>query len=288
MSINSGDRPWPQTLAHKDLDWPTTDQRILVPFHEAVNLHETSLLGASIAFGTDGELYLLHAIDDEIDKTDVIRHDAEVKKVIKDQFSVPLSQAEEIRSPKLLESFIDTHSITTTVIDSAEQSFLSSGLAPHPVATECHSVVATRMDRFDAPASILVAVAAGPHSGLATRVAEAIAKAYDCWLELFHVIPDDAGDETKNDAEKLLEAYESRLDDAVDVDHLITSAPDPADAIIEHADYHDLTILGAPQKGTLRRFLFGSTPDTVKEDGVAGPVLTVHRNTTESIISRWL
>jgi nucleotide-binding universal stress UspA family protein len=287
MSVNPGDRPWPQVLGHEGVDWPTDEQRILVPFCDAVNERETSLLGAHVTFGVDGELYLLYAPDSEESVgTDELRNQAELKMELTDQFSIPVVQNEQPYSRGLLESFVESHSITTTVVDHAETCFFSRGRDEKTVAKGCHSVVGTRMDRFESPSSILVPVAKGPHSGLATRIAEAIARAADCWIELFHVVPEDATEREEADAGKLLDAYEYRLDDDVDVDHHVVRAPGPADEIIEHSSYHDMTILGAPEKGKLRRFLFGSTADQVKQDSESGPLLTAHRNTDESVLSR--
>ncbi|WP_232700706.1 universal stress protein [Halobacterium wangiae] len=289
MSINSDDRPWPQALGHEDLEWPSEDQRVLVPFREAVNQAETSMLGASIAFGSDGDLYLLHAVDPgETADSSAIRHDAELKMEIRDEFPVPVVQAEKPYSSRLLDSFVASRSITATVVDREETSFFSLGRDEKTVAKDCHTVVGTRMDRFDSPSSILVPVAKGPHSGLATRVAEAIARSYDCWVELFHVIAEDAPEREAADADRLLDAYEYRMADDVRVDHHVTRAPDPAEKIIEHSQYHDTTILGAPEKGKLRRFLFGYTTDEVKENPEAGPILTAHRNTNDSVLSRWI
>lgn len=288
MSINSDDRPWPQALGDDELDWPADEQRILVPFCDAVNRRETSRLGASITFGTDGELYLLHAADpDDIVDTDELRHEAALEMEIRDQFSVPVVQAQKAYSPELLDSFVESRSITATVIDREERCFFSRGRDEKTVAEGCHTVVGTRMDRFESPSSLLVPVAKGPHSGLATRIAEAIARAYDCWMELFHVLPEEATEHDEADADKLLDVYESRLDDDVEVDHHVIRAADPADEIIEHSGYHGMTILGAPEKGKLRRFLFGSTTDDVNQDVGSVPVLTAHRNTNESMISRW-
>lgn len=288
MSINPDDRPWPTTLAHEDLAWPSEEQRILVPFREAVNLNEAGLLGASVAFGTDGELYLLHVVDpDEVGDPDATRRQAELKMRVRDRFSVPVVQSERAASSGLLDSFVDSHSITATVVDRAERGILSRG-RDGGVAGDCHTVVGTRMDAFESPSSVLVPVARGPHSGLATRVAEAVARAYDCWLELFHVVPEGTTERGVSDARGLLDAYEHRLDDDVEVDQQVVEAPDPADAIIEHSGYHGLTVLGAPQKGSLRRFLFGSTTDQVTRNVDRGPVLTARRNTGESAISRWL
>ncbi|WP_232686215.1 universal stress protein [Halobacterium zhouii] len=287
MSINSGDRPWPQVVGHEDLDWPADDQRILVPFCDAVNERETSLLGANITFGVDGELYLLYAPDsDGATSSDELRDEAEQKMEIRDRFSIPVTQTQLSYSRGLLDSFVDSHSITTTVVDRDETRFFSRGRDETTVAKGCHTVVGTRMDRFESPSSILVPVARGPHSGLATRIAEAIARAADCWIELFHVVPEDATEREEVDARNLLDAYDYRLDDGVDVDHHVVRASDPANEIIDHSGYHDMTIVGAPEKGKLRRFLFGSTTDEVRQDSESGPVLTVHRKTDESVLSR--
>lgn len=286
MQVNSAEYPWPQTLDHEDVEWPSEDQRLLVPFREAVNVTETSLLGASIAFGTDGTLYLLHAVEpSDMTSTDIIRHNAGIKLTVKDQFDVPIVQQRADYSRDLVDSFVATHDITTVLIDNEENS--SRIGTDQTDGLDCHTVVGTGMDAFASPASILVPVARGPHSCLATRIAEAIAIAYDCRIELFHVIPEDASDELHRDATKLLETYSSRVEESVEVDHHVLREPDPADAIIEHADYHDLTVLGAPEKGKLRRFLFGSTADDVMNSSDTKPILTAHRQGTESMISRW-
>lgn len=289
MSINSDDRPWPQALGHEDLEWPAEEQRVLVPFREAVNEVETSLLGAGIAFGTDGDLYLLHAVDpDESLDASEIRRGAELKMDVQDEFGVPVVQAEKAYSSGLLDSFVDSRSITATVVDRAEEGLFSRGRDETTVAKGCHNIVGTRMDAFDSPASVLVPVAKGPHSGLATRVAEAIARAFDCWIELFHVVPEAATEREEADADRHLDACAYRLDDDVDVDYHVVRGSDPADEIIEHSQYHDVTVLGAPEKGKLRRFLFGYTTVDVKRDPETGPILTVHRNTDDSVLSRWL
>lgn len=289
MSINSEDRPWPQVLDHDGVDWPADEQRVLVPFCEAANRTETSRLGASITFGSDGELYILHATGSNgLADAAELRHEAELELAVREEFPVPVTQFEDEYSTDLLDSFVESHSITATVVDREEEGFFARGRDERTVASGCHTVVGTRMDAFESPSSILVPVAKGPHSGLATRIAEALARAADCWIELFHVVGEDATEREKADADALLDAYEHRLGDDLDVDHHVTEAAEPAGEIIEHAGYHDVTVLGAPEKGRLRRFLFGSTTDDVERDGESGPVLTVHRDTDESVLSRWL
>ncbi|MFB6121727.1 MAG: universal stress protein [Halobacteriaceae archaeon] len=285
MSINSGDRPWPQQVAHADSDWPSSDQRVLVPFHEGLNADETGLLAGSITFGADGDLYLLHTVDGDADHAEALHEQARLKRTVTAAFDVPTYDHLTERTRDAVASFVRDHGITTTVVDESEG--VLSGRRDR-VSAPCHTVVGTGMDTFESPASILVPVASGPHSGLAVQVAGAIARASDCWLELFHVLPEDASESRESDATGLLDCYEYHLDDDVAVDHLVQRGADPAAAIVEHAQYHDLTVLGAPEKGSLRRFLFGSTTDAVTADVDESPVLTVHRNTDESRLSRWV
>lgn len=127
----------------------------------------------------------------------------------------------------------------------------------------------------------------GPHSGLAVRIAESVAKADYCWIELFHVLPENATDEAETDAEELLGAYVQPLSDEVDVDCRIARADDLAQEIIENTNYHNLTVLGTPEKGKLRRFVFGSTTDTVTAKTRSDPVLVAHRDVRESLLARW-
>jgi len=288
MSVNSDGCPWPQPLDHKDMEWPSEAQRVLVPFREAANRTETSLLGGSIAFGTDGKLYLLHAVEaDATTDSDAIRKDAEAKLAVKQAFQIPVVQRREVFSPDLLGSFVETHEVTSVLVDAEERSFFAQGAADETDGLDCHTLVGTRMDRFESPETVLVPVDRGPHSGIATRVAEAVATAYDSRIELFHVIREDATAQQRDDATKLLDAYSYRIDDDVDVTYHAEHNTDPAEAIIGRSERHDLTIIGAPEKGKLRRFLFGSTADSVVENGGSKPMLVAHRNGTESLLSRW-
>ena len=288
MSVNSDGCPWPQPLDHKDMEWPSEEQRVLVPFREAANRTETSLLGGSIAFGTDGELYLLHAVEaDTTADPDTIRKDAEAKLAVKQAFQIPVVQRREAFSPNVLDSFVETHAITSVLVDAEEESFFHQGEADETAGLDCHTLVGTQMDRFESPETVLVPVDRGPHSGIATRVAEAVATAYDSRIELFHVIREDATAQQRNDATKLLDAYSYRIDDDIDVTYHVEHDAEPARAIIERSERHDLTVLGAPEKGKLRRFLFGSTADSVVENAGSKPILVAHRNGTESLLSQW-
>jgi nucleotide-binding universal stress UspA family protein len=144
---------------------------------------------------------------------------------------------------------------------------------------------ATRPDRVS---SILVAVGAGPHTGATVDVAREIADATGAWLELFHVVPSDealvdgdataaaAADANEYEAagDRLLSAARERLGDFDRVDRWLVEDRTAAGAIVEQSPYYDLVVVGAPTTGTVGRFVFGSTTDTVIDDAEV-PVVVV-------------
>ncbi|VTT87924.1 Anthranilate synthase [Halorubrum sp. DM2] len=166
-----------------------------------------------------------------------------------------------------------------------------------PAAADVSLNGADRAERPDRVSSVLVAVGPGPHSGATVDVAKAIAAATDAWLELFHVVPSDAaladadpGDDatgtvadapddaadTDYDAagERLLDAAESRLGGFDRADRWLVEDRTAAGAVVEQSPYYDLVVVGAPTTGTVGRFVFGSTTDTVVGDAEV-PVVVV-------------
>jgi len=164
-----------------------------------------------------------------------------------------------------------------------------------------------RAERPDRVSSVLVAVGPGPHSGATVDVARAIAEATDAWLELFHVVPTDAaladgpagseesaagadgsaaGDEGDSrpgtddhgdyaaSGERLLDAARDRLGEFDRADRWLVEGQSAAGAIVEQSPYYDLVVVGAPTTGTVGRFVFGSTTDTVVDDAEV-PVVVV-------------
>ncbi|WP_434522306.1 universal stress protein [Halorubrum sp. AS12] len=158
---------------------------------------------------------------------------------------------------------------------------------------------ADRAERPDRVSSVLVAVGPGPHSGATVDVAREIAAATDAWLELFHVVPSDAaladagpdedasgtaapadgpGDADGTDyvaaGERLLDAAEDRLGGFDRADRWLVEDRTAAGAVVEQSPYYDLVVVGAPTTGTVGRFVFGSTTDTVVGDAEV-PVVVV-------------
>lgn len=135
-------------------------------------------------------------------------------------------------------------------------------------------VMANGTGDLDSLASILVPVAGGPHTDLAVRTARALARYTDSWLELFHVVPEDADEEARERAEACLSGAAMGLEGFERSDTWCYEAADPAAAIAEQSRYYDAVVMGAPTKGRIRRLVFGSTVDAVDER-VEVPIVTV-------------
>jgi len=185
------------------------------------------------------------------------------------------------------------------------ESAVAEAVEAAPAAAEARLEGIDRAARPDRVSSVLVAVGPGPHSGATVDVAREIADATDAWLELFHVVPSDAaladepagaagttgsdgsdtgtaaapgrGDDADGYAaagERLLDAARDRLGGFDRVDRWLVEDRSAAGAIVEQSPYYDLVVVGAPTTGTVGRFVFGSTTDTVVDDAEV-PVVVV-------------
>lgn len=182
------------------------------------------------------------------------------------------------------------------------ESAVAEATASTPTAAAARVEGIDRVTRRDRISSILVAVGPGPHSAATVDVAREIAAATDAYLELFHVVPTDAAladsmadtdgsaiDGNATDAtgpapgdrddyaatgERLLDAARDRLGEFDRVDRWLVENWSAAGAIVEQSPYYDLVIVGAPTTGTVGRFVFGSTTDTVVDDAEV-PVVVV-------------
>jgi len=142
-------------------------------------------------------------------------------------------------------------------------------IAKSPIDT----VVANGSGDIEDLASILVPVAGGPHTELTVRVAKALAEHADAWVELFTVVPTDAGADRRSAGAEYLATARRDLGEFEEFDTWLYEAGDPAAAIAEQSAYYDAIVMGAPTKGRLKRVVFGSTPDSVTES-VDIPVIT--------------
>ena len=113
-------------------------------------------------------------------------------------------------------------------------------------------------------ASILLPIADGPHSGLATDVAGAIAQNVDAYVDILHVVPTEAEEAVKVAADEQLDAAKSRIDLGDQANPWILQSDNPAETIAEQSNYYGLTVIGAPTAGRLRQLVYGSTSQSIR------------------------
>ncbi|WP_244605352.1 universal stress protein [Halorhabdus rudnickae] len=125
------------------------------------------------------------------------------------------------------------------------------------------SLAESEADTID---SVLLPVGTGPHSALATEAARAVASAADAPVTVLHVIDPDASGKSRADAKDLLKFAEYVLGPAVTVETEIQEAADPTEVIVETAQMHDFTAIGAPeQQSRLEHLVFESVQETLTE-----------------------
>lgn len=122
---------------------------------------------------------------------------------------------------------------------------------------------------------VLLAVAGGPHSALATDTARLVADHIDAAVHAVRVLEPDATDGGRRAATELLEDVSATLD-GVRHETRLVEAEDVAEQLIEVSNDYDLTVLGGPTVGALRRFVFGSVPDSVIREGEHAVLMVKH------------
>jgi nucleotide-binding universal stress UspA family protein len=142
---------------------------------------------------------------------------------------------------------------------------------------ECDIVTVNGRYGYEQVPSILLAVAGGPHSGLATDMAQYIATDCDSWIDILYVIDEDASEHQRQEAESYVETISQRIGRPESTTTWVLEAEDVANAIIEQSAYYGLTILGSPSKGRLQRFISGSTSETIR-DNAESAVLSAWSN----------
>jgi len=142
--------------------------------------------------------------------------------------------------------------------------------------TDADVVVVNGQTGFEDPASILLPIAGGPHSGLAADVATSIATGSDAWIDILHVISEGTSDHQRDTAEELVDDIYRRIDRPDTTTRWVLETSDITTSIIDQSRCYDLTVIGAPTKGRLRKFMFGSTSQSVRKN--AGSVVLSARS----------
>lgn len=183
---------------------------------------------------------------------------------------------------------VEANDIDTLVVPSdSDTGWLRPRLADRiALRARCDVITVNGRRGFEHVPSILLAVAGGPHTGLATDLAGLIAADCDAWIDVLHVVEEDAEDaEDAGDAEKegkegveecaehgrtraeaYVEAAYRRIGRPDKTTTWVLEARDVASTIIEQSAYYGLTVVGAPTKGRLRRFISGSTNRSIRNN----------------------
>ncbi len=178
------------------------------------------------------------------------------------------------RSLDLLADRVDASVVVT---DRERRAGLLDDLRPTTTAKlarngEADVLTVDRGSQFNTLASILVPITEGPNSPLAIETAIALAEVSGAAVDLFHVQTPDS----TVDGQRLLSNARAGISDTdVEVDTWHYEAPSATEAIIEQSAYYDVTVIGAPQSGPLKRFVFGSTAADVTDHAVS-PVVVAH------------
>lgn len=176
-------------------------------------------------------------------------------------------------------STIRRNDIDTLVVPSeSESGVLRQGLTERlALRAECDVITVNGQCGYEQVPSILLAVAGGPHSGLAADIAQRIAVDCDAWIDILHIVETDAPDHRRRQAETHVEGAYQRIARPELTSTWILEATDVAEAIIEQSAYYGLTVIGAPTKGRLRRFITGSTNRTIR-DNARSVILSARNN----------
>lgn len=147
------------------------------------------------------------------------------------------------------------------------------------VRADCDVITVNGRRGFDEVPSLLLAVADGPHSGLATDLAARVAADCDAWIDVLHVVEEDAPARTRERAETRVEEAVERVGRPDSTTSWVLEAGDVADAIVDQSAYYAVTVVGAPTSGRLRQLVFGSTNRAIRS-GARSVVLSARVQST--------
>ena len=164
-----------------------------------------------------------------------------------------------------LRNYLTEGSFDTLVLPGGDETMLSgSRLRRLAKQAPCNVITVNGKPGFREFASILLPIANGPHSGLATDVAGTIAREIGAWVDILHVISPDANDRERRAATERTETAAERIDLPERASTWVLEESDTAEAIVDQSAYYGLTVIGAPTAGPLHRFVYGSTSQSIR------------------------
>jgi nucleotide-binding universal stress UspA family protein len=160
---------------------------------------------------------------------------------------------------------VRANDVDTLVLPGGSGSRRLTGLVERiAVHADCDVVVVNGEPGYEAVPSILLPVAGGPHSGLAADLARAVAADCEAWIDVLHVVDEDASASRRAAADELVDDVSRRIDRPETTTTWVLEADDVAATIADQSRCYGLTVVGAPTKPRLGELLFGSTNHSVR------------------------
>ena len=271
-------------------------ERILVPLltSEVPTVTDQIEVAATLARTNDAMLHvtnpivvphqtpgsLRHQITDEVD-SELLNWALERATESTDRAEGSFSYGRRLVSAVL--STIDANAVDTVVLPGRSPRSPLRGSVTDRIATAatCDVITVNGQPGYEPLPSLLLPIAGGPHSGLAVDIAERIARECGAWIDALHVVESGCPNSRRTDAESYLEEAYQRIARPETTTTRILEADDPVDAIVEQSQYYDLTVLGAPTKGRLRRLVTGSANRSIR-NRARSVVLSACNNTNTS------
>lgn len=268
-------------------------ERILVPIvsNDPEAIQNRISIASTIATATDGVLRVVRVETEKEDLqrtisprtnpdelNDVISWATEQTSKARDQWHSGILNGRKLE--REIRHRVDTNAWDTLVLPAQERNGYVTGHHQRRLyeAPPCSVLTVNGDAGFGDCASILVPIANGPHSGLATDVASALVHQWGAYVDILHVVDPDADESARKAAERRVETGANRIGQDDRTSTWLLEAVDPAAEIIEQSRYYGLTIIGAPQSSRLHRFVYGSVSDSVTKEADSA-VLSVSAET---------
>lgn len=153
---------------------------------------------------------------------------------------------------------------------------------------ECDVLVERiRSDELDPIDSIQLPAAGGPHSELASEVAQAIARPNNAHIDVIRVVEPDMTNQDREDARERVESTTATITD-VPADHRIVEGADTVDTLVEQSEGYDLTIIGATRTGPLQQLIFGTIPEQIGQKAESTVIMVKRYRNIKSRAARLL
>lgn len=191
------------------------------------------------------------------------------------------------RRSEIVTGMVNSLGITTlieeTVPESGLRTIFDDAFDEQGVDETCDVITVTQITHLESVDSILVPIAAGPHSGFAIDIAVSLARQNDATVELLHFEEKSAPMDERMGKQVLAKGL-NRTGEFEPVTQTLLEADSVAERIVDYSANFDVTVMGAPREGLLKQFVNGTIPSVVSTKA-EGTVLTAHR---AGLKSSWL